>query len=495
MSTLNMKIYFSKLLAVSAFFAIVTTARAQQNNTLYFLNGVPQSQEMNPATPLKCGFYIGLPVISSMEFNIGNNALSFSDVLPFKDDSLRTFLYSEETQNNFLDKLKNDGIIFANSRIDLFSLGFKTGKNFLSFKIAERLDADVRIPYGLADFFINGNISSIDQNAPAKTFDLSSLGGNLNYYHEISVGISHEFSSKLVIAIRPKMLVGIANVNTKSSKMYLKETSRDQWTVENHIKVNTSVPFLKVGNGQTGQTYSIDSIDRDSDIETSEIISNLTSMKNMGWAADFGAYYRLSPTVNLSASILDLGYIRWKNNLNQLNFNNDYAFQGVKFTYSDEEVDFGSELNDTLKNMFKFTNEHSAYTTFLNPKMYLAANYQPLKAIGFGALTRLELKDKRIDPQFTGSFLFTPFNWFNLALSYTIADKVYDNFGFGWVIKPGPFQFYTMFERIPSIYNKDKSNLYVPVYAKSFNVHFGINLVFGYNRDKKLLKDKPLVEE
>ena len=41
--------------------------KAQENQTLYYM-GLPQSRLMNPALQGSCGFYLGLPGLSSVYF-------------------------------------------------------------------------------------------------------------------------------------------------------------------------------------------------------------------------------------------------------------------------------------------------------------------------------------------------------------------------------------------------------------------------------------------
>jgi hypothetical protein len=66
------------------------------------------------------------------------------------------------------------------------------------------------------------------------------------------------------------------------------------------------------------------------------------------------------------------------------------------------------------------------------------------------------------------------------------------------MFKMGFTQFYFMSERVPLYYNLVEGGTFsypIPAYAKNFNYRMGVNICFGYNRNKKLLKDKPLVEE
>jgi hypothetical protein len=119
--------------------------------------------------------------------------------------------------------------------------------------------------------------------------------------------------------------------------------------------------------------------------------------------------------------------------------------------------------------------------------------------MGVGALTRLQLIKNSVRPQFTFSLNLYPCKGLGITGSYTIADGVYDNLGFGMVWKLGPLQWYFMSDRIPLYWNKNKgketSIPFVPPYMRSANFRTGINIVFGCRRKAKLEKsNQPLVD-
>jgi hypothetical protein len=67
--------------------------------------------------------------------------------------------------------------------------------------------------------------------------------------------------------------------------------------------------------------------------------------------------------------------------------------------------------------------------------------------------------------------------------------------GFGLLFKPGPFQWYLLFDHIPLTFDKEKNwGVPVPMYAKAFSFRIGLNLVFGCNPKKAATSDIPLVE-
>ena len=89
------------LLSVLAFY-IPKPLAGQESNTIYFMNGVPQSYMVNPATQPRCNAFLGLPSSSPLQFHIENSGFSFGDVVFPMGDSLITFLHRNADKDKFL---------------------------------------------------------------------------------------------------------------------------------------------------------------------------------------------------------------------------------------------------------------------------------------------------------------------------------------------------------------------------------------------------------
>ena len=73
-------------------FAAGLQIRAQTQNSLYFMDGIPQMNRVNPARQPECGFYIGIPGLSPLSTQVFSDPLVYDDVIyPHPDeDSLRS---------------------------------------------------------------------------------------------------------------------------------------------------------------------------------------------------------------------------------------------------------------------------------------------------------------------------------------------------------------------------------------------------------------------
>ncbi|MBK3519688.1 hypothetical protein JIV24_20275 [Carboxylicivirga sp. N1Y132] len=64
-----------------------------------------------------------------------------------------------------------------------------------------------------------------------------------------------------------------------------------------------------------------------------ELLGNTLPGKNnnTGWGIDFGANYIINKRLSVSAAVNDLGYINWKSDTKQYQFNPvDYSFEGFE---------------------------------------------------------------------------------------------------------------------------------------------------------------------
>lgn len=471
---------------------LVFNSHAQQNNALYYMQGLPQSLQLNPAMQPKCGFFLALP---SFELNLGNSGVGFNDILINQPDHNRMvwFLYDHSTRSNFIDKFKNNNNIYSDFSLNALSLGLRVKGSYFFINAGTRFETRNTVPQDLARILIESNIDSV--GGQKRSYDLSGFGVNGTMYNEFSLGFSKEINSKLTLGMTGKVLFGIANITTNSSRVELKDGGIESYKINSVIDLNTSIPNLSVVEAQDG---TVDSLKFKEVEDEAEAVDIFTNTRNFGLAFDFGAVYKISEKLNVSLSVIDLGFIKWKDNLNRFVQDASYDYKGLVFSSTNDSVDFEGDMLDTLKSNFKYASVNDPYNTWLPTKIYAGVFFRPVKFIGLGLLTRQQIMNKKLRSQYTASLNLYPSNAFNLTFSYTIADGMYDNFGFGTSFKFLPFiQMYMLTERIPLYWNKNKGDgiPFIPAYYKNFNFRFGLNIALGYkHREKKLKKDKPLVD-
>ena len=483
------------LLSVLVFVILnLQPATGQENNSLYFMDGIPQSNQLNPATQPKCNFFLGIPGISSLELNAGESMVGVSDVLTYYPPLGKWVnpAFNAETQQAFLDKLGPSNYVFSDVRNDLLSLGFRIRGTYLSFFTSEKVDVKGFIPKDMFKLMFYGNSNA---NWESQSFDFSPLSLNATWYREYGFGVSQEISNRFYFGIKAKFLFGKANIHTESSNTGFFDTDSAVWKTRAQVNVYSSIPNLNV---YTSSDNNVDSLTFTELKDASDIANLLLIKKNRGFALDMGMVFKPVKMVSISASILDLGYIRWANNIHNLSANGSYDFKGVNFDFANSDSsDVGGALLDTLKSKYTTGNANDPYTTFLTAKLYAGVHVQLLKGIGVGFLTRSQIVDKKWESQYTFSLNLNAGNTLNTTFSYTIANHEYDILGFGLAMKlwPLPLQWHIMCETIPMYYSGSYDGVPIPSYLKRVNFRTGLNITIGYKRNKKIFKDKPLVED
>ena len=462
---------------------------AQDNQTLYYMNRVPQSTFMNPALQPKCNFFLGLPVVSSLQIDAGNNRLSLTDIIMKHptEDSLITFLHpdAEFNTSDFLSKINENNFFYEDFRTDLLSFGFRVNTWYFSFNLSEKFSTSINYPKDLLVFALEGNQSFINKSA-----DFSHLGINSTFYREYGLGISKEINQNLSVGIRGKVLFGHANVSSNYSdnqiSMY---SSRDSIYINADAIVNTSSPLIATTNSD-GDFDGFDIPGYIDNSDTDSLIDLAVAHNNMGLGIDFGINYKLIDRFSVSLSVIDLGYIKWEaKDVTSLELKGNYAFKGVDVSNeigaNDSESDPFDEMIDSLENSFTISNTAKSYTTTLGTKIYIGANYAVSKKFDVGFLSRSYFYNTKLNQAFTFSANVRPINGISASLSYSIMNGSYNNVGFGLVLGGAPLQIYIISDNASAALWGHKTT--------SFNFRFGLNVAFGC-RQKTKSKDTPLLK-
>ena len=477
-----------RIILVLLFIGVLSSNQAQQDLTLMNLTNIQQIQYVNPAFRPQARVNIGFPGLSSIYLNHYNTVFTPKDL--FSVDGSTTTLRVDHLKKMW--KKKND--ISLSAKIDLLHFGFQfKKKNYISFNITENAFARVTLPGDLLRFPFTGN-ANFDELKDG-TLDFSGLGIELNHYREYALGFQREWSDKLSVGAKIKYLYGMENVHTKKSNMTWKTDQETyDWTLKGEFAANTS-----------GIYSFTDSIDGNNEIENEDYKAYALKRKNRGLAFDLGATYDVNEKLTVGASVVDLGFIRWKNdNKNIVTNKGEFVFAGVDFTDATLVADsvrqdtidaIFENLQKDVEDAFTATNNTDAYTTSLLTRFYLSAGYKLYEAKKHsgkaGALVHGEFFRGRVRPSLTLSYTQTLGRMLQASLSYSMSNRDYRNLGVGMSLNFGSLQFYVVTDNImASKLAKLKTSpsddgVVYPYSAKNVHVRTGINFTFGRkNKDK-----------
>ncbi len=443
------------------------------------MHGIPQSIHLNPALRYRCKTYIELPVISSVRFAYDNTGFGYHDALHYgsgtQSDSILIDL------DNLEKKLKKRNYIRNDLSVNILGAGLRIKDYYFHFNIADFTETRVGYPGDLIALK-DGNWVSTTETA--EDIDLGGLGATAFSYLQISLGASKLIDEYLSIGVRAKYLMGSASLVNRRSELDIK-TQSDPLVLDiaSHYKIYASFP-MEISYDTSGIVTSVDF-----DNYLSNPISDYILNKNRGVAIDAGFIYEYTDQITLAASLINLGFIRWKSNVNRFETEGSFAFSGfnlLEYANNPDETQLIQSLTDSIIDSWEFRNSIKPYFTFLTTKLFVGASYQLHKLVTVSAVSRTDFYDRRPHPTLTLSAMFTPAKFFSTSLSYSMMNHKYNHLGFGFGLGGPGAQLYIVTDNIPIRYVKDSSTgIFWPYNARTINIRFGVNLLFNCKEEKR----------
>lgn len=451
--------------------------KSQEPNTLYFMDRVPQASMMNPAFVPKCNFYFGIPA-SNFHTNINFAPLKFNTIFPYDnvDKTVGIFMRNDNTKASFLNALSSNNELYTDFQNDILIFGFRIKEWYFHFNASARSTFSFAYPKSFVETLL---INGFELNT---MYDYSKLGLSGNSYAEFGFGMTRQINEFWTVGAKMKVLRGIANVRTNNNQFSIGTVDENDLyvlRVKSDFSVDMTIPYYKVNKGEN---LSMDSlIEKDDDYK-------IKPFENMGFAIDLGATYSGIENLVLSASVIDLGSISWKDNVSNMKLSSNFEFDGADFVADSFDNAFDDSF-EALKDSFKFSSSSNvSYSTALPTKIYIGGEYSFVKFFSVGLLSSSRIYQGEFSEQLTFSGNLKPAKMAMLSLSYSIIDNAAHTLGMGFSFRIPPTQFYFVWDNIPVYYGK----YFVPYKMDRINFRFGMNWVFGCNGREKKLKDKPM---
>lgn len=473
------------------FSLIVTVVSAQNSQVLYFMN-LPQNHLLNPALRPSNRVYVGVPALTGININITNNFFNFSDLLPEGlkiTGSSVPFLNPDFDRDKFLSRIKDLNYFEPKVDIHLFGLGFTAGKDLYVFMdVTDHADINLVAPRDLIKLAFLGN-----QAFTGQTLDLSNTHADFNYYHEIGIGASKNITTKLRIGAKGKLLFGVAAGSLNTTEISLKINNDYTNTLNTNGTFDLSAPVIVYADSNN----DIDSVRFDEErFETSHGIDKfLTNTKNAGFGLDLGAEYSITNKIVVSAAITDLGLIKWKTDLANIETHSNIELSGLDFEDIYEgNADANDVFNDALdsiRHALYTTGEPKPFTTKLPFGAVVGGKYVLNNMFSFGVLSYSRFIGQQVREALTVSANMNIGSSVSAALAYTACNDSYSNIGIGIGLRASVFQFYFLVDRIPLSWKKtgeENNSFALPANWNTIHTRFGLNLLFG-NRMKKIQQE------
>lgn len=440
---------------------------AQTQNSSYFLDGSFDRHKLNPALAPERG-YLSLPVIGGTTFSLNGN-IGLSNFLYESKSSpgmLTTFMSSEVDRNRFMNALPDNSKFGISFDMEILSLGFRAFGGYATMGFTLRNREQVSIPKQMFGFMkaglSNGNYLIENMNINSVT------------YMESMIGYSREIIDNLKVGVNLKFLSGVAYADANIDRMKA-NISGNEWIVNANATMQVAAPGVIVTKAEDG---TIDGFEE-------EIV--FEGLPSSGFAMDLGAYYDFSNLVeglSLSASVTDIGAIKWKDIVIGKTKNEDIVFDGfdnydvMGDDAAEEEMEqLGEDFQDLLK-IYQMPSETKNVNLGATFRLGVEYSLPFVDWISVGELFTCRTGTYKYTESRT-SIVLSPLRWFELSGNVAFTSNYGTMLGFMLNIHPAGFNFFIASDGIKANLNPQ----FIPVDEFGANLMFGIKMPIGARLD------------
>lgn len=433
------------------------TMHAQYLRTSYFMEGTSSRLELNPGLQPMRG-YFNIPVLGSFNVGTSSNVLGINDIIDVLDSREDIFL-----NDDLYSRLKSDNRLNVNLKTDVLSFGWYAGKGFWNVNVGLRADVGASIPQSMFEYLRRVN-NTEDING-----SFSNMNFNLNAYAEIGLGYSRQITEKLSVGGRVKVLLGIARAEmaVDNFDIYVDDalTNGDYTELNPYQTYGSATVNARVSTTMKGGGLSFD--ETTGQIDGFDIDGSNFGIAGAGFGIDLGASYKVWDNLTVSAAVLDLGFIKWKEGETTVAAPANGSFEVTGSNYQDFlDGDFLS------MDRFNFVQDKEAAEdtkTTLASTILLAGEYGLLdNKLSVGAIYTARFAEPKTLNELTFSATYRPKNWFNIAASYSPIQA--GGKSFGLALKLGALFLGTDY-------------MYFGNSSKAVNAFIGLSIPLGKSRD------------
>jgi hypothetical protein len=340
-----------KFIPILFFVLLSNTLSGQDNHLLYNQTHNPQSLMLNPGAAYeKTDFHIGVPVLSNVYASVGNTILNVDNLFNSRDFNTNVVAS--------LDRISAKDFVAFNQKIDLINFGWKSNLRYYTAGVYQESDAVLNFPKDLLELAYYGNAG---QN---RSYDIGQINFRGNLQTVFHFGINQQVNDDLHIGVRSKLYT--SSVNIKSVRNTGRFISREN---QQGFLLDQSISKLNLNFQSTG-LQNIDQLTP----------GNILIGSNYGLGFDFGISYFFNKRLELTGSILDLGFIRFTKDTNQDVYKGSFEYGGLgiqfsNFQSSDDLIDYYQDLLDDIETNLPGETTSGSYTYVQPTKINLGLSY------------------------------------------------------------------------------------------------------------------------
>ena len=436
--------YINKYMALGLLSICSLHAMAQQLNSAYFTNDYKFRHTMNPAYGNEQN-YVSMPGFGNVNVSLMGN-FGYEDVIfdnpmfpSTSKDRLTTFMNPYISTPDALKGFNSgDNKILGDVSITVLSAGFKGFGGYNTIELNARTSFGMSLPYELFEFA---------KNTGNRTYNIGNISANGQAFAELAFGHSRQINEKLRVGAKVKLLFGAGRGDVNIDNMKADLAADDKWTVSGHAKSEVSVK---------GFTYKTEEKEyKEEGRGTYQYVNDVdidgAGLGGFGLAFDLGGVYKINNDFTVSAALLDLGFIKWSNNMVAVNGGEEFVFNGFHDVAVNEDHGGstmsmqGDKYSDQLADFANLQDkgDEGGRTTGIGATLNLGCEYTlPVyRKITFGVLSSTRFRGDYSWTEARVSANWTPLKWIDGGVNMAFGS--YRN-SFGWVVNfhPKGYNFY-----------------------------------------------------
>ncbi|HEY4618941.1 MAG TPA: DUF5723 family protein [Flavobacterium sp.] len=445
---------------------------SQNKQILYNFRTVPQSLLTNPGADFKYNYYFGVPLLSGISLNVGSTGFSTYDLFANNGVDFNTKLRDVLSSTSRKDK------VILNEQIELFNGGFKVGDwqnhAYVSFGMYQEFDFLSYMPKDLAILALDGNRDYL-----GKVFNLGDLNGRTEMLSVLHFGYNKNIRENLVVGMRAKIYSSIFNATSTDNSGYI-------YTIPG---TTTAYEQVIYSNSQLNTSGISPYIEEDSDVDAASDIQKKTFLGgNLGLGFDLGFTYYLQENIQITASVLDIGFIKHSKEVESFTYKGLYKYEGINPNFNDSDAP--RDVYQEFKNAIPLDTIYTKYTTWRPTKLNASYQYSFDDSRGsdcscsnddaayknaVGAQLFLMTAPRAPIMALTGYYKRNVLSNLQLKATYTLDSFSYTNIGLGLSTTIGKFNMYAMADNLLEYRDVSKAN--------SLSFQFGLNFIFKDNNE------------
>ena len=436
--------YINKYMALGLLSICSLHAMAQQLNSAYFTNDYKFRHTMNPAYGNEQN-YVSMPGFGNVNVSTMGN-FGYEDVIfdnpmfpSTSKDRLTTFMNPYISTADALKGFNSgDNKILGDVSITVLSAGFKGFGGYNTIELNARTSFGMSLPYELFEFA---------KNTGNRTYNIGNISANGQAFAELAFGHSRQINEKLRVGAKVKLLFGAGRGDVNIDNVKADLAADDKWTVSGHAKSEVSVK---------GFTYKTEEKEyKEEGRGTYQYVNDVdvdgAGLGGFGLAFDLGGVYKINNDFTVSAALLDLGFIKWSNNMVAVNGGEEFVFNGFHDVAVNEDRGGstlsmqGDKYSDQLADFANLQDkgDEGGRTTGIGATLNLGCEYTlPVyRKITFGVLSSTRFRGDYSWTEARVSANWTPLKWIDGGVNMAFGS--YRN-SFGWVLNfhPKGYNFY-----------------------------------------------------